>query len=384
MKKIINCFIITMCIFLLPVVVKAENNEIIIDNIELVEKTGNVVEIKEPVIEGLKVYYDIKLKNVNDKIKYKLVIKNNSKKEVELTIKELEKNKYVKYEVEYENNDKIIKTGSTKTMYISMRYAKEVEDSKFKDNQYIENNKMEIEINGNNEENIENPDTGLLKLPVLIFLLLLVLVLIIYFKLGKKSYFNKISIFILLLLMPLITTKALEKITLEINTKITIEKIIKEEEKEEPTQEVKNQILYAFGDRSDSSITTYTDYNELVSAEGHKTFIKTEVDGSNNDVSKSVCLVLNGNLGCFKNNNYDQEKRNLKTFFGVSNCTVYSYEDHGNNIEYTQCRGTVYDICTASSDGYVECEIVNSGKCKVSYGDSVECKVSSGDDVVSQ
>ena len=125
------------------------------------------------------------------------------------------------------------------------------------------------------------------------------------------------------------------------------------------SESIPNQILYAFGDRSDSSVTTYTDYTELVS-ENKETFIKYEVDENNNDVSKSVCVVVNGELGCFKINNYDQEKSNLQTFFGASNCNEDSYENtDGDIIEATMCSTTTTTTglrwCHVYSDGSVDC-----------------------------
>ena len=137
-------------------------------------------------------------------------------------------------------------------------------------------------------------------------------------------------------------------------------------------EEVPNQILYAFGDRNSNQ--TYTDYNQLVSSENKQTFIKYEVDGSNNDVSQSVCLVLNGNLGCFKNNNYDQEKSNLQTFFGASNCTVGTT---GVDVEYTRCN-TGSLALTADAYGDVKCIIFDGDTCKVSNRDRVSCTETGG------
>ena len=114
---------------------------------------------------------------------------------------------------------------------------------------------------------------------------------------------------------------------------------------------IPNQILYAFGDRSDSSVVTYTDYNELVSAEGHKVFLKYEVDSKNRDVNKSVCVVLeNDRMGCFEYADYDQLKSNLKSFFEAEDSeTQYEckeFED-SENIKL-MCSATEFLVAKKS------------------------------------
>ena len=86
----------------------------------------------------------------------------------------------------------------------------------------------------------------------------------------------------------------------------------------------------------------------------HNTFIKFE------GPEKSVCAIINGNLECFKNNNYENEKVHLQSIFEETDC----YDDGS----YFDCGDVALD-CNVNSNGDVVCiDFSTNGYCAL-YGD---------------
>ena len=91
---------------------------------------------------------------------------------------------------------------------------------------------------------------------------------------------------------------------------------------------------------TDKDIMTIPGITNNYTTIGHNTFIKFE------GPEKSVCAIINGNLECFKNNNYENEKAHLQSIFEEANCTEY-----GSDFDCDD--GAWY--CRVYSDGHVEC-----------------------------
>ena len=110
---------------------------------------------------------------------------------------------------------------------------------------------------------------------------------------------------------------------------------------------------YEFGDPTTSSTTNYTTL-------GKKVFV--ELNGS----QKSVCIIRNNQLHCFKNNNYEYEKNHVQQVFGSSSCYVYS--------SFVYCGASDFH-CRAYSDGSVYCYDRGASEVCYVYGDgSVYCR----------
>ena len=108
-------------------------------------------------------------------------------------------------------------------------------------------------------------------------------------------------------------------------------------------------VYYAFADiadidysyfETDTDIMTIPGITNNYSTIGHNNFIKFE------GPEKSVCAIINGNLECFKNNNYENEKAHLQSIFEETDC------DEGSSNFYCY-DGTWY--CDVNSNGRVEC-----------------------------
>lgn len=109
---------------------------------------------------------------------------------------------------------------------------------------------------------------------------------------------------------------------------------------------------YAFGDPTTSDTT---DYLTL----GKNVFVKLEGE------QKSACIVRNGNLSCFKNNNWDEEQNHVQQVFSDISCDVFS--------SHVDCNASDFS-CYVTSDGDVYCRDGGSNEsCRVNSDGSVYC-----------
>lgn len=113
-----------------------------------------------------------------------------------------------------------------------------------------------------------------------------------------------------------------------------------------------NQILYALGDRSDSSVTTYDDYHSLLQ-DDKPIFLKYEVDKNNRNVSASVCLEgasgdSDEDITCFNVNNYSEVKSQFQPLCDNSSYSVVN--DEGTEQETYSCRFALDTTCPVSTN----------------------------------
>lgn len=217
--KIILTFIIISTLFITKI--NAEET-ITIESIELDYITANAIEKSSPVIDGLSINLDVQFREVNNYIKYKLLIKNNTNEEYEL-----------KEDTSFLNNENItykyykegkIKPNSENIIYLVVSYNQEVEESKFVENKYTEENKAILEIVDDSGEIIKNPKTGNDNITFIILSIVLVISCIVLFIMKKKNLNNVNFIFIMLLIncIPLIVNATqLFKLNLNVNVEIT-------------------------------------------------------------------------------------------------------------------------------------------------------------------
>ena len=188
-KLFISLIIVLLGIMFLPVYA-AEN--VNVESIELDSKSDTAEIITDASYSGLSIKFDLKFKEVNDYIKYKIVINNPTNKDYELSENDNNSN-YIKYEYSYDDGNKIIEKNKKSIIYITIKYNKEVTENLFDDEgNFIETNNLVISLGG---EDITNPNTG---------------------------NFNPIIYILILLLLP-ISIYAIEKLQIKIESKIKIE-----------------------------------------------------------------------------------------------------------------------------------------------------------------
>lgn len=113
----------------------------------------------------------------------------------------------------------VVKAKSSKSAIITISYAHEVDSSKFINGRFEEPNEFTISLSNN--KRIINPKTGGIVLVVGVILGLLILGSVIALKGNTKT--KLMSILIGLLVLP-ITTFALTKITIKVDSKVVVEK----------------------------------------------------------------------------------------------------------------------------------------------------------------
>ena len=225
MKK----FLFLLLLFF-PFMVKAAEN-VKITNIEQIEKSDAVTVNHEPTYEGLKINFDFKFVNLNDYIKYKVTIKNEDTKDYEIESGvQFSEGEYIKYEFGLNGEEAVIKPNEEKEMTLLITYVTEPDPSYFVDGAYVEQNSMSIDLSTNDGQHNsvdpatkeDNPKTGAGN--ILIFITILLISGVLLTVAIRKN--DKVMLSLALLLIP-ISALAIEKITLDIETKIELEAVEK-------------------------------------------------------------------------------------------------------------------------------------------------------------
>ncbi len=211
MKKYILFFILLF----IPFIVSAANVHIeevtLIDNSEYLDAEENL-EFKD-----LKISFNLTFTEVDEFAKYKVKVKNDTKKDYEIDdTTKFSDGEYIKYEFSYDG-EKIVKSGETKEFFITVTYNKEVPEDLFENGKYTEKNMMDINLS--NEE--KNPYTSNY-LSIAVIAIAFIAFIIFLQAQNKKN--SLLIITLLLTALPFIVF-AIEKITIEMNVNIEIQKV---------------------------------------------------------------------------------------------------------------------------------------------------------------
>ena len=232
-KKIQSLIIIFM--FIGITTVYAENVKI--ESITLDSKSDRTEIISEPTYEGLSIRFNLKFVEVNDYAKYKIIINNQDNEDYEIEgLNDFKSSKYVAYSFNYDNSKNKIEKNSKSTVYVTIKYVKEVEDTLVdKTGKYTEYNSLVLNLGNDNsiiegnpvskkiEQVIDNPSTGDRIVIAFIAILLITGIFLILKKHNKQKYIN--VLIITMLMIPTIVF-ALNKIKITIDSTILIEKKI--------------------------------------------------------------------------------------------------------------------------------------------------------------
>ena len=217
MKKIVNYFLLILLTILLIPNVYALNN-VKIESITLDTKSNDFLEMYPPKYEGMDISFDLSYMNVEDQVKYKVILKNYSNREYYINKDSISSSdEYIEYKYEFDNNSYTIKPNQEKTMYITIKYKNQIPQSKLADGVYTGKPQSKVSLS---DVLITNPSTYANILALLLIFITLIVITII--KVSKKKKIGINLLIIGLLLIP-ITTYALENITITTTSKITIE-----------------------------------------------------------------------------------------------------------------------------------------------------------------
>ena len=215
-------------IFLVPFMVFAESKventdhsgDVYIASSELIKLSDGVEEVEKPTLKDLNVKFNIRFSEVNQSIEYKLIIKNISNKDYNIsTDNSFNKSDYITYNFKYDDGSDIIKANSEEEMLVTIVYTKEVPDDKLTDGKFTEDNAMSLNLS----DEITNPSTILQRYGVNILLIIITCVVAFYF-LKTKNIKNSLKVLLLGLMLIPLTARSLDSIKVTIDSHVEVEK----------------------------------------------------------------------------------------------------------------------------------------------------------------
>ena len=215
-------------IFLVPFMVFAEDKventnhsgDVYIASSELIKASDGVEEIEKPTLKDLDVKFNVRFSEVNQSIEYKLIIKNTSNKDYNIsTDNSFNKSDYITYNFKYDDGSDIIKANSEEEMLVTITYTKEVPSDKLTDGKFIEDNAMSLNLS----DEITNPSTILQRYGINILLIIITCVVAFYF-LKEKNAKDSLKVLILGFILIPLAVKAIDTIKVTIDSHVEIEK----------------------------------------------------------------------------------------------------------------------------------------------------------------
>lgn len=219
MRKIKHLlFIISLVIFMMPVVYAKEGVEI--KSIELVAKSGNAVIKSEPTFNGLEMNYGVSFKSLSDYVKYKAIISNNT--DIDYKISDntsFNESEYINYNYEVTGE---LKANSEIEVFITITYKKKVDSSKLISNKYTETSKAFVQLM-NEDNTLLNPSTRYNIVLILVLIVILCFFVFILWQREKKlGKYSLLGLLIGISVLPF-AVLAVELLKLTINVIVEID-----------------------------------------------------------------------------------------------------------------------------------------------------------------
>ena len=216
MKK----YLLFILLLVIPFFVKAFDLEV--EKIEFVEKSKYTEIIEDATIKNNKINLNVRFQELNDYVKYKITLKNNTDKTYDTkTTKDL--TEYVTANFEsVEDDEGLIKANSTKEVYFIIKYNHEVPLEEFQKNPTITTDDIQsLELSVKEDKvNVEvnNPKTNTFVSIVLAVVLITSGISAIILTKNKQAF---LVLAIMIISIPL-TIYAIEQIKIDIDSKIEI------------------------------------------------------------------------------------------------------------------------------------------------------------------
>lgn len=174
-KKVLKLITINVFFLIIPFTVLADNT-VEIKNIESSNIIGDAEELSEPEIDDLNITFNNKFHNVGDSISYRIEVANETNLDYKISI-EGPNSEYIDYSYTFLNSNEILSKNTSDYIDIKITYK-----NKILEDNYKESNKIIIKLV--NEDEAENPKTGINK--PMIFMLLIILGIVTYILLRKN------------------------------------------------------------------------------------------------------------------------------------------------------------------------------------------------------
>lgn len=386
MKKL-NIIIMLLVLLIIPFYVNAatcESKGISISNIEVENKSSNVEELSNAFYNDNNINLNLSMSEVGDRIIYKIIFKNNLNDDFEFNRENLKiKSDYIDYTIESMDDSYIIKSKSSKTMYLKVEYKNEIPSDSFTSGFYNDNKNITINLLDNQIKT--NPNTG--NHFYLLFSIILTISVII-FILFKKKHFNKYMILLIniMIIIP-IGTYALCSISfsLNINTKISFGNRI---ESCENCVYAYTTSIWKYGE--DGTILTNNqyknDYREVISESNKEYFLGLVLDENKRIKKAYACGILHDTPFCLEGSKSDEYGGNLENRLKTYNInkqillSTYVNDDEceiNSNGKDVDCFSfdRVIDAYAYDDGGVGTYSSLSKGSCDISFYDYLGCYV---------
>ena len=153
--------------FLFPFLVQAKEDVSIVDA-SVLEKSEHAVELEKITYDQLSLSFKLSFQEVNDYIRYKVIVQNNSNKDYEIKKETdgFQNSEFFLYQFDFEGDSSVVKAHTSKTLYLTARYMKEIDSSLYEDGKFVEKNQMKINLANDNIPT--NPYTGIPYIVILV------------------------------------------------------------------------------------------------------------------------------------------------------------------------------------------------------------------------
>ena len=363
--------------------IAVENDGITPVSISFAEKADGVEELSAAKIDEGKVNIDVKLLEINDFIKYKLVLRNDSESDFELNEVSFDADEMVTYDAVLSDGDKTIKAGETKEVTLTITYVNRADDADY-ENGVLEKNTVATLI-----FMTSNPAT-LADFPLVLIAINVGVVVLLYVVYRKNGQIRRIAVIAVALSISLVPLSAYcgTVSTVDINAKITIPKyegreinnvimddpIIDDEHSDymepetgvnflEPSSDTNGKGVYIFAPTKNDDVPIYyyrgaVENNNLIFADFcWKIFRTTESSGLkivyNGTPTNGQCVSEGADTMVATGIKYNPSNSNL-SYFG------YSHAGSGHTFIYKRDANVASGTIFANDVSYVDGKYVLS------------------------
>ena len=221
-----------------PTTGSCNDDLITIESVVMEQKDDSVAELSNATIEGKTIKLNLKMNTVDSTIKYKMVIKNDGTEDYSFPSNINGNSDYITYTYSSDEAGNIVKAGTSKTLYLTVKYANQVPATAFNNGSFNDNKDLVINLstgdtnpntntntntNTNNNVNIKNPETGT-EATVLFIIVTLFAAGLCYIIFNKSKSIKHLVIILGLttIILPL-TVYAVCTCDINIESKVTIE-----------------------------------------------------------------------------------------------------------------------------------------------------------------
>ena len=300
-----------------------DNDKISITSIELEETTENVTELKEAKVDDKNIYLNLSMLEVGNAARYKIVIKNDSEDDYELTENSLNTNSdYIDYKFELNDDSKILEKKSSKTVFLRVQYKNEVPRESFNNGIFTNDVVLKVDLSEDESNNVINPNTGIKYL--LIVSLLLIISISLFFVFKKEKSIKLIIVLITVLLIPTVV-KALCKYELNIHSSVVIDN---------------NTYVYStnyqyLGQPLDKTRSYFDNLDDALADFNHDFAIRLTIDENDIILDADLVYIIDDKVYYLNGTNpeieYSSKLDFAESIFGTDNCGIDNYSYVCNN-----------------------------------------------------